>query len=137
MSEVSHATGRRRLLLLAEFLETKVPRRRFVFAEVVYTPYGKKGGYGKGCGTVGCAVGWMPAIPAFKRLGVTIETVDDGFLGEASRVFGISKEESCRLFMPGAAKPGDSGLGDTATPKQVAKHIRAWVAEHRPVKGRQ
>ena len=82
---------------------------------------------GGGCGTVGCAVGWMPTV--FPRL--TKWTQENVALREdetvveyavAERVFGLDYYESRGLF-----SPTWSNLGVRASPKQVAKHIRRFV----------
>jgi hypothetical protein len=127
------AVYRKRLLKLAAFLDT-LPREKFDFA--VVTRIGKKpmlealkAGHER-CGTVGCAIGWMPAV--FPRLVRWDENnyvclkgdVDDYNADRyaAERFFDLSDDEASCLFVPES-----SGLGALATPKQVARHIRQFV----------
>lgn len=115
-----------RLLKLADHL-SELPRKLFDFGT-----YAEK----RSCGTVGCAMGHACMMPAFKRLGAGLkEMPNDDVLwptigGVASPVtvgkelFGVGIDDYESLFMP-----HESGLGADATPKQVAKHIRKFVAE--------
>lgn len=143
MKPVTRKVGNHRLLVLAKFLEENVPRERFDFSFIVHTPDGTKRGYGPECGTVGCAIGWMPAVPEFRSLGVRLvqyprdpscEYVELGRgrtdFGVARGLFGLSVDEANYLFQPGPEGLGYSGLPPRATPKQVAKHIRRWVKDH-------
>ena len=112
-----------RLLRLAKFLE-KLPRRKFDFAEYVNTAVYR----GKECGTVCCAIGWTPAV--FPRMitwdRIRRETVED----VADRLFGLTVWEASDLFIPVTASRVwcPKGLDTNATPKQVARSIRAFVA---------
>ena len=131
---VSRAVGNRRLLKLAAHLE-KIPRERFEFAHWRYEPLTED----RGCGTVGCAVGHACEIPSFRRAGLRMTVLnDDGatpeFGGElgfraAALFFGISDCDSCFLFSPSSSR-----LGDGATPKRVAEHIREFVRNNPPPK---
>lgn len=135
------ALHKARLLKLAKFLD-KLPREKFDFSTI--TTLGKKSmpealKAGKHfCGTVGCAIGWMPAC--FPR-DVMWEPHEGGReylspdvilrrdpvfrdFGAAEYYFGLSYEEARYVFVP--LGHGNS-LSDTATPKQVAKHIRDFV----------
>jgi hypothetical protein len=134
---VSRKTSAHRLLKLADFLD-KLPRRKFD-----YRLYGEK----TKCGTVACALGWATQMPEFRRLGLKAKWVKDCwaefrlipvFYGEmgpgaACPVFGLTEDEAWFLFMPAATltADGDRSPGGNATPKQVAKHIRRFVKEHR------
>lgn len=129
--------NKKRLLKLADFLD-QLPRQKFDF-----TVIGRLGtkpmaealkARKESCGTVGCAMGWMPAV--FPRLtrwvpldskNVSIALRRDGPPLEydwavAGIVFGLPLEETIYLF-----DPTTSDLGRGATPKQVARHIRAFV----------
>jgi hypothetical protein len=125
------ALYRKRLLKLADFLDA-LPREKFDFG-VITRVDGKpmrealKAAHER-CGTVGCAIGWMPVV--FPQLvmwdddhGVVLKS-DPWVLDFecAKEVFNLTDYESGRLFMPLA-----SGLGRDATPKQVARHIRKFV----------
>lgn len=128
--------NKRRLLALAKFLETKVPRKRFNYSDWVGTNW--KGKQDLSCGTTGCALGWAATMPLFRRLGMELRKKDGGggyvalkgakeYGSEASHdaaiaVFSISTDESEYLFAPFC-----SGLPTTATPKRVARHIRQFV----------
>lgn len=139
------AIYRKRLLKLADFLDT-LPRAKFAF-DVIAVEGGKpmrealKAGKTR-CGTVGCALGWAPAV--FPRQLRWQRVADDSkalaicprgkpydvnwgqwntTVGTASRFFGLSNWEVNGLF-----HPMESGLGGDATPKQVARHIRKFVA---------
>lgn len=144
----------KRLLKLADFLDT-LPRKRFDFDQFVGDDW--KGTQDLSCGTTACAIGWMPAIPAFRRLGVRykgtpqeqIGTAVDGTpiyesayvrvcmkdsreeynteVGVGEQIFGLNRESFNHLFIPGYTGYGYSGLSEKATPKQVAKHIRKYV----------
>lgn len=128
--------NKKRLLKLADFLHQLPPQKfdyRFV-ARVGEKPMLKALRDRKGhCGTTACAVGWMPA--AFPRLVRWSDHHDvflkgdkrctgDGNLHAAAHVFDITYYESRYLFLPGLEI---SGLDGTATAKQVAHHIRAFV----------
>lgn len=126
MKNVTTKVGDRRLLKLADFLD-KLPRKSFNFAKFAEQT---------DCGTVACALGWCPVL--FKRLGVkyfqigpmtNVSTVsikkgyDERFgfaVGEV--LFGLTRHQSYLLF-----DPISSGLGQDATPKQVAKRIRTFI----------
>jgi hypothetical protein len=144
----------RRLLKLADFLAA-LPREKFDFSQIVEQK-GKpmlqalKAGKTR-CGTVGCAIGWMPAV--FPRhlkwgedfrgsgtyLGVYFRNSDpESFSGEpidfqvAEQFFGITEDETQWLFLPdyySGERDADNGLSDSATPKAVARHIRKFVQE--------
>lgn len=121
-----------RLLKLADFLDT-LPREKFDFSVITCVDGlplldALKAGK-KRCGTVACAVGWMPAVfpRAFKwtDCGAVLprSSQADGMnLDAAGRFFGLDYADTVGLF-----SPEDSGLGYSATPKQVARHIRRFV----------
>lgn len=87
------------------------------------------------CGTTRCAAGLACTLERFQRLGlhasafVGVPICTDanglpvtGFRAMAA-VFRISESDALYLF-----HARDSGLGERATTKQVADHIRAFVA---------
>jgi len=89
----------------------------------------------KGCGTVGCAIGWLPLFDG--RVGYTAhnELTFRGltsFNFIASSVFYIPEDEAYDLFSPGS-QDDIHGWGDfpvcehDATPKDVAAAIRHYV----------
>jgi len=115
--------GHQRLLVLAEFLETKVPPKQFdieVFKRGTAPTLSD-------CGTAGCALGWCPSIPEFKALGWRwrampvwgrrISTFDS-----AADFFEINSDASCNFFEADAYR-------EPPTPGDVAARIRAFVAE--------
>lgn len=135
--------NKRRLLALAKFLEEKVPSRYFDFNRVVGAT-GRKVKPMKRltpkCGAVGCAMGWAPSVPCLRqdgwRLRLSWREGDDylffrqgdschvNMYDAARKMFGLGPRATEYLFLPG----GDfSGLPQSATPKQVAEHIRAFV----------
>lgn len=132
----------KRLLKLAEFLDT-MPREKFDFT-IIAAQGGKpmraalRAGKTR-CGTVGCAIGWMPAVfPRHLKWSSDLKSYPDVCLrsdesatdfSAASKFFDISLGDVQREFTPGPLEYGYSGLSDDATPKQVARHIRAFVRE--------
>lgn len=131
-------THAKRLLKLADHLDT-LPRKEFDFGTWSQV---------QSCGTTACALGHACTMPAFRRLGAKlvldwVESEDSKFLrptlsGQedeagvyevSNTLFGLNYDEVERLFYPGNAFHGYSGLGENATPKQVARHIRKFVKE--------
>lgn len=145
MKEVSHRTSSLRLLRLAQFLH-ELPRHRFNYETFVGSRW--EGAQDLSCGTTACALGWAATMPEFRRLGLRLLRVTENGAGSvthtslkdtyksdepfeaASIVFGINTDEAIYLFAPGV--DGDRGLKSSpsggATPKQVAAHIRQFVA---------
>lgn len=134
------AVHSKRLEKLAEFLDT-LPRQKFNFEEFVREegkPMAealKAGTYS--CGTAACALGWTPAV--FPRLvrwvkdatGRTrIADVAGGQLTERAlgqELFGLSESETVTLFYPKTHWVLPGVLPPSATPKQVARHIRRFL----------
>lgn len=131
--EKKHA---KRLLKLADFL-SELPKKNFDYCDVIR--------FDPKCGSVGCAIGWAVTLPFAKREGyrvkkskctnffsaLTEEVLDickGGQHVEFDEVgvdlFGLTYGEASLLFTPDS-----SGLGEDATPKQVAKHIRKFVKD--------
>ena len=133
-----NAIQRKRLLKLADFLE-QLPPQKFDFG-VIVTEGAKPmlealKAREESCGTVACAIGWMPAVfprlTKWKRsrsgLGLVVGLKDTSKYRNfevAERFFGISKDDARYLF-----NPGDSVLSYDASAKQVAKHIRSFVGD--------
>jgi hypothetical protein len=119
--------GLNRLLKLADFLETKVPRKQFNMDVWKFED---------ACGTVGCALGWGCSIPSFRKAGLKLvwdsEHISahvkygDERIGEdaAEDFFHIELKEAEDLFLD---LYGDKSPNET--PKQVAKRIRKFVKE--------
>lgn len=142
---------RRRLLKLAAFLHD-MPCAKFdfklIFSQGSKPPLEALAAGNHRCGTVGCAIGWMPAalprVARWQYYGDTTDVVADIVLRAdpgksdfraAQHAFGISYDESCWLFSPygGGGYFGNHNthnVGGDATPKQVAAHIRAFVAQY-------
>jgi hypothetical protein len=133
----------RRLLKLAAFLE-KLPRAKFDFSIIVDQsglPMLEALKAGKHpCGTVACAMGWMPAVfPKYLKwddpkepFGVRWrKNSSDNTSDVAREFFGLSYEQVYWLFFPNSSiwAEKDNGLTDDATPKQVARHIRRFVTK--------
>lgn len=135
-----------RLLTLAAFLDN-LPEEKFNFA-IIAEERGKPmlealaAGHTR-CGTVACAIGWLPAVfPAdfkwtdayYKSRSVTRDGSID--FSAAEEFFDLTVYQAEYLFMPGRYNDDDEFVGnlndltDEATPKQVAAHIRAFVEEH-------
>ena len=152
MKKVLPHVGQRRLLKLAEFLRELSPKR-FNFGRWVGSDWG--GAQDLSCGTTACAVGWMPAIPFFRRVGVyftkgefgeaVVSLKKKGMSGRhvkvsfdsidtAVQVFGLSVDQAEALFTHNAnlySKSGSakllSGLGSNASAARVAWQIEKFV----------
>lgn len=120
----------KRLRRLSRFLR-HLPRRKFDYGRFVTRTNED------GCGTVCCALGWMPAVDSrhwqwggrYKVKGV-IHNYNSPFTS-AMEYFGISLDSSVGLFNPyqqtGIGYHAD--LPESATPKQVADLIDWFLAE--------
>jgi len=146
--------NKERLLILANFLETRVPRRRFDYSTIVGLDW--KGMGDLSCGTVGCALGWAAVCPELKEAGMQLPLLGkkdeyghvlvDGtaVFAIAREVFDLNDDESQYLFQPGwrsedyAWDVSDDGnefitsgasndLGWSADQLEVAAHIRHFV----------
>jgi hypothetical protein len=120
---------RRRLLKLADFLET-VPRRRF---DMGFWGNGKSP---KECGFAGCAAGWGTVIlPSLEMVhtewGTAFIKFKDYFGFKAiQEYFGIDRETSWYIF-DSMQYPNQNY---NPTPKYVAKRIRSVVYERQKIK---
>lgn len=108
-----------RLEKLAAFLD-KLPKKRFDFNTMREE---------RDCGTVACAIGWMPEV--FPRLVKAVHTDTTLFtaLDRVSEVFGFggAHHYAYALFYPDAQRPWSrTKLTEKATAKQVAKSIRQF-----------
>ncbi len=99
-----NAQGRKRMLVLAEFLRTRVPKEHFYMGSFSSCVDRKTGI--TGCGATACALGWATQIPSFKRAGF-VQTNKNNFVPkykqrsgfEAAELFlGIDDNESDLLF---------------------------------------
>lgn len=123
---------------LADFLDT-LPRSHFDFS--IVRKETRRPTKANTCGTVGCAIGWCPTV--FPRLctapvsytdewiakGYKIDMWAGGHAEMGRRLFGISNDDAYLLFTPLEPSPADQDmLGSSATPKQVAKRIRTYIA---------
>ena len=132
-----NSIGKRRLLKLANFLDT-VPVRKFDMDYfVIKNNQPDKILPLKDCGTVACALGYAATcIPEFQRAGLTVEPRDNGWplydkngnyeIGyEAGEVFfNLNGDESKELFDPFYYREGHKG------PRSVARKIRALVKKY-------
>lgn len=121
-------TGKARLLKLADFLETSVPRKRFSMEEWVAHDSNAK--TPKECGFAGCAMGWATAIPSFRRAGLHLNDYGTLYFLEASNWEGVTAffdfddgYDAKGLFAESSYLDGNYD----PTPKQVAKRIREFV----------
>ena len=147
-------TSARRLLLLADHLDT-LPKKRFYYGSWVGDDW--KGKADLSCGTTACALGWATTIPSFRRLGLRMTSrrppsyadlvagADlDGYvtapgcsrsLSAAQDIFKLSYIEAEFLFIPGGKLDSFPAIqaapANGATAKQVARHIRRFVARFR------
>jgi hypothetical protein len=126
----------KRLLKLAKFLETKVPKGRFNY-EVVFSRYSVKFKGGPECGTAACAMGWACSIPEFKKLGLKPaeemptsqlrwKGLNESFDNVASKLFEIPYWDAYDLFTPNLDCMDDEEPTDD--PHYVAHKIRDYVA---------
>lgn len=121
-------TGKKRLLQLADFLETLGPER-FDLQWWAYNGFSPNK-----CGTTACAVGWATTIPAFKKAGLKLyRDYDDGLYPiyktydswDAVKVFfKLSMKDAEWLF-----NSGYYPVEQNNNPKYVAKRIREFVTE--------
>jgi hypothetical protein len=147
MKKASQYHGNRRLLKLAAHLE-ELPRERFDYG--VYVGKDWKGAPDLSCGTTACAIGWACAMPEFRKMGLRILRSESRFSpgfyvprggshreapSAGTAIFSLTETEWDYLFMP--EQPlydhnGDElrseGPPSEATAKQVARHIRRFVA---------
>lgn len=113
-----------RLEKLAAFLQV-LPSEKWDFSEIV------KEEDENGCGTVCCAMGWTPKV--FPELaqwtcgGVTNRRLEFDLAGLAKEIFGIDENRYYSLFEPASLS---CPLKHEATAKQVAAHIRKFIAEN-------
>lgn len=138
-----HPKYARRLLKLAAFLE-KLPPERFDIRGWVGDDW--KGKPDLSCGTTACGLGWATTIPMLRKAGLRMkrDRLGGGHVGLARRhgsdhadasevVFGLDSAETLLLFIPTSefeivpVRYGRRRLAATATPKQLARHIRAFV----------
>lgn len=122
--------GHRRLLVLAEFLETKVPVEKFSLSRWQ-------------CGTTACAVGWAATIPEFKALGLSLGQTNcpvgpifEGKMDmDAARAFFHLDIAGCDALKGDAVHLFHAcGYGpDPRAATDVAARIRSFVAEQAKV----
>lgn len=139
------AKTKRRLLKLANFLNY-LPEEKFNFENVITKSNGKA------CGTVGCAIGWLPAISskfAWKKYGKNYDLeiklgntnigyrwvswnhwsdLNSGGWGNIANYFGISANEAKMLFQPRYARSWNKTvLLGHASAKEVAQSILDFI----------
>lgn len=127
-----NAIGKRRLLKLAEHLETgKLGHEKFDF-QVLNSFYGEER-VPHSCGTNGCALGECPIVfPRYWKFDYSgqpvLQGLEDAF-DSAIKFFQINKDESNGLFAPAKTRPWAPGkiLRSNAKRKQVARSIRQFV----------
>lgn len=140
-----------KLLKLAAFLRRDVPSDVFDYTQIMRVggkPPAEAFAAGGGCGTVGCAMGWTPAV--FDELEWAYLSSAHYTVPQASviykdnpgfgrdyvvmrRFFGLNYDEVNFLFTPNAMMDIHSGdtvqnrCGGTASPVDVADHIENFV----------
>ncbi len=131
--KISKATTKRRLNQLATLLES-LPPKKFNYGHWTSGPVDAR----HPCGTTACALGWATTLPIAKREGLKLVPLTytpdvfritcknrEGYHAGA-KFFGISELQAYSLFIPASA---GSGRPDrSASPKEVAAHIRKFVA---------
>jgi len=156
------AVGNRRLLKLADLLDA-LPDERFVFKHWV-DPETYEGKPDLSCGTTACAFGWATTVPAFRKLGLRLQRpgadmspapcmlgdngevvrkkyplggvwYEDAADRAAEAIFHIGPLGTAKLFLPDYYGDYD-GLPGTATRKEVAANIRAFVNSAERLNGR-
>ncbi len=140
------ATSNRRLLKLADFLQT-LPRQKFDYTSWIGDNW--NGESLMTCGTTACALGWATAMPEFRRVGLQMEKIHDdydprSFYGQVClkdnpgcgeeeagmQVFGLTSDEFNFVFVPvNLENRNENG----ATPKQVASKIRKFVKARKAI----
>lgn len=138
----------KRLRKLIAFLRA-LPRKNFNFRRIVTRAKAN----GHVCGTVCCAVGWMPAVfPRFAKwndevlrqkawdssqglefdvpFGLNRDCYNP-WVAAVAYFFGIDNSVACNLFSPGwQESEGVTKLGETATPKQVAAMLEEFLEKN-------
>lgn len=123
-----NATGKRRLLKLADFLESGVPPKRF---NMDLWGDGNERGT-PACGTVACALGWASAVPSLRRAGVELRHSGSPswseFTGGSPRsvgrhVFDMTDDQFTDIFAP----PDTHLLRGKRALGVVARRIRKLV----------
>jgi hypothetical protein len=138
----STATGRRRLLKLADLLEADARKKRgisfnlnTVGTTIMWLDSRKP--IALDCGTEACAMGLAAISGAFKRQGLSYKIIGrfiettlngrvQGYDKSAMDVFNLSMQEADFLFTP-CSYPQEIRLGAPAE-RYVAKRIRDFVA---------
>ena len=130
------ALYRKRLLKLAEHLEKgKLGHKKFYFGKYNADVVGHDIEENK-CGYQGCAIGECPIVfPKYWRwfngMPKLTSPYNEPVWCSGMKFFGISKDEFDHLFLPRSqalAVYGGDWLDAHATPKQVARNIRIFVA---------
>lgn len=114
--------NKERLLLLADKLDT-VPPDGFDLKEWTNDKLAEE----RGCGFVGCAIGWALTMPEFQSQGFVEEDAAPSYeeswgWDAVERFFGLIPAESEYLFEASRYKSG-------ASPSAVASRIRAMFGE--------
>jgi len=130
------AAHRKRLLLLAEFLRTKVPEDRFKMH--YWVAPGWKGSQTLSCGTSACALGWAATVPALRRAGLRLVRGDWDIWDNVplvgwrnprtGRVLKNPEEAAARVFgLDGAGFTELFADAEFMTPTEKADQIEAYV----------
>jgi hypothetical protein len=124
---------------LADLLD-ELPEERFDYSKWVGDDW--MGDDDLSCGTTACAAGWATTLPSFRRRGlflareswggIAFPAIEDE-IGEEeamAAVLDISPQDAHFLFLPTArsSEYGWAAPDHDATPREVAAHIRAWLA---------
>lgn len=141
MSKKTKWPGGKLLLELADLLYG-LKRKRFYYGTFVGDDWGGKANLS--CGTTACALGWATTMPKLRKKGLRLNRDEfawhGGYVemngldgaGAATEAFDVGYEDACYLFYPETRHSSSISLPvspkEKATPKQVAKHIRRFVA---------
>jgi hypothetical protein len=117
------------LLILADFLET-VPAEGWNYARILTRWDGRKK---LSCGTTACAIGWGTQVPELQAAGLHLNRIRMSadfhlLFKRAMKAFDLSKDEATHLFIPRSVDFDAGPLPESATAREVAAHIRAFVA---------
>jgi hypothetical protein len=139
-------TTRKRLLLLADFLEKLPPEKAAHFNMHTWFELGRELDNGElfegtfeqlckkkklgDCGTSACALGWGTQVPELNKAGLTIKAVDEDADAVIDKVFG----DGADLDLADGEFSHNELFHDTKikTPKEWATRCRAWVAKNLP-----
>lgn len=118
--------NKRRLLKLAEFLETAELPGKFKMA-CIWADSAEDGR--PSCGTAACAGGWATIVPSFRRAGLRMvpplnypRTPDGGGLDD---FFGLDGSQHAEIFIPHDMEKLTGKRGRTTVAKRIRKLVES------------